>query len=157
MFAIELIKYWKLKRIIDKIDKEENITENLSKLFGVNFKIDYVGRRYAVLNPRIQGISSDPVSGSSSQVYEFTENGMVDYSYIDRWCMDRIHAASMFIINRELLDVMGYSLDKLDDNENYLFILKPILFDDLKDSFRKMIKRTLIILPILIILGLIVI
>lgn len=156
MFIIDLIRYWKLKRFIDKIDKEEHITQNLSELFKSKFKIDYVGRRYTILNPRINYDTIDDSSGYSSQIYEFTEDGMVDYSHVEKWCMDRIHAISIFLVNKSLLDVMCYSLNKLDDDENYLFVLKPILFDDLKISFKKMIKR-LSIISILIIISIILI
>lgn len=155
MFIVDLYRYLKLKRIIDKIDAEEHVTENLSKQFGAKFKIDYAGRRYTILNPRIQGISQDDMGTSASQIYEMTDNGFQDKIFIERWCMDRVRAASMFIMNKELLDIMTFSLDRLDSYENYLFILKPILFDDTKESFKKFIKRTsaaLIILAISFIL-----
>lgn len=143
MFIVELFKYRKLRKLIDKIDREEQIFDNFSKLFQSNFKTDWIGRRYTVLNPRVQGIDKDDTSGISSQIFEFTEQGMRDSIFIEKWCMDRIRAASLYIVNKQLLDVLTYSIERIDDNENYLFILKPILFDDLKDSFRKFIKRTL--------------
>ena len=157
MLIIELFKYRKLRKLIDKIDSEERIFDNFSKLFQSKFKVDWIGRRYTVLNPRIQGIDKDGTSGISSQIFEFTEQGMRDSIFIEKWCMDRIRAASLYIVNKQLLDVLTYSIERIDDNENYLFILKPILFDDLKDAFRKFVRRTLFTLgAVALVIGILI-
>ena len=59
MFIKNLIDHIKIKRIINTIVKEENLLENLSALFStenyiVNFKQDWIGRIYAVINPVVQ-------------------------------------------------------------------------------------------------------
>ena len=157
MLIVELFKYRKLRKLIDKIDNEEQIFDNFSKLFQSKFKTDWIGRRYTVLNPRIQGIDKDDTSGISSQIFEFTEQGMRDSIFIEKWCMDRVRAASLYIVNKQLLDVLTYSIERLDDNENFLFVLKPYLFDDLKDAFRKFVRRTLFTLgAVALVIGILI-
>ena len=56
MFIRNLIDYVKIKRIINKVIAEEDLLNNLSKLFSTNsyqvrFKQDWIGRIYAVVNP----------------------------------------------------------------------------------------------------------
>lgn len=130
LFVPTLFKYLKMNRLIKKIDENERLMQNLSELYGSEFKRDWVGRWYTVLNPLVQKMELSGM-GTDRRIFEFTENGLSDKTYIEKWCMDRMFAASNFIKNKELLDIMTYSLERLDNNQNYLFVLKPILFADL--------------------------
>ena len=57
MILYNFIKFFflnlKYTRLLNKIYKNENILNNLSQLFEVRFKKDWIGRVYAVLNPNI--------------------------------------------------------------------------------------------------------
>ena len=135
LFIPTLVRYAKLNRIVKKIDENEGLMYNLSQMYGSEFKRDWVGRWYTVLNPLVQDMRTE--DGTDRRIFEFTDNGLSDKTFIDKWCMDRMFAASNFIKNKELLDIMTYSLEKLDDNQNYLFVLKPVLFQDLKKTFKR--------------------
>lgn len=126
LFIPTLFRYSRLKRLIRKIDSAENLRRNLSELYGSDFKEDWAGRWYTVLNPLVRNMQT-----TDGVPFEYTEDGVTNRAYIERWCMDRMFAASQFIKNKELLDIMTYSIDRLDDSENYLFVLKPVLFDSL--------------------------
>lgn len=149
LFIPTLFRYVKMNRLIKKIDENERLMGNLSELYRSEFKRDWVGRWYTVLNPLVQDMSTD--SGTDRRIFEFTENGLSDKTYIEKWCMDRMFAASNFIKNKELLDIMTYSLEKLDNNQNYLFVLKPILFNDLIKTFKRFAVVTGILLASLIV------
>lgn len=132
LFLPTWIRYHRLRKLIRKVDQAENLVYNLSNLYGNQFREDWVGRWYTVLNPLVKDMKSlDGVP------FEYTADGISNQTYIEKWCMDRMFAASNFIKNKELLDVMTYKLERLDDHENYLFVLQPILFDDLKSSFKR--------------------
>lgn len=145
LFIPTWIQYRKLRRLIRKIDENESLLGNLSQLYGVQFKEDWIGRWYTVLNPLVRKMET--VDGIP---FEYTADGTTNRSYIEKWCMDRMFAASNFIKNRELLDIMTYRLDRLDENENYLFVLQPILFDDLKTTFKRF---SILSIGILVLVG----
>ena len=132
LFIPTLFRYNKLRRIIRKIDKAENLLGNLSQLYGAQFKEDWIGRWYTVLNPLVKKMET-----TDGIPFEYTNDGVSNRAYVEKWCMDHMFAATQFIKNKELLDIMTYNLERLDDNENYLFVLKPILFDELKHSFKR--------------------
>jgi hypothetical protein len=132
LFIPTLFRYHKIRRIIRKVDEAENLLGNLSNIYGAQFKEDWVGRWYTVLNPLVRKMET-----TDGVPFEYTNDGISNRAYVEKWCMDHMFAASNFIKNKELLDIMTYSLTRLDDNENYLFVLKPILFDDLKKSFKR--------------------
>jgi hypothetical protein len=147
LFIPTLFRYGKIRRIIRKVNENENLIGNLSKLYGVQFKEDWVGRWYAVLNPLVSKMETlDGVP------FEYTPDGVSNRAYVEKWCMDHMFAASQFIKNKELLDIMSYSLDRLDENENYLFVLKPILFNDLIKSGKRFFICLLVILVAVVVL-----
>ena len=63
------IRYTSLLR---KIYKDEKLIEKFSQLFDVEFRIDWIGRVYAVLNPNIINDKLDV----NTQIFEYTENGL---------------------------------------------------------------------------------
>lgn len=155
LFIPTVFRYIKMNRLIRKIDENENLMGNLSSLYKSEFKRDWVGRWYTVLNPMVQDMSTE--DGTDRRIFEFTENGLSDKTYIDKWCMDRMFIASNFIKNKELLDIMTYSLEKIDENQNYLFVLSPILFQDLKKTFKRFSIVTGILLLAFIVFCIVVI
>lgn len=136
------IKYYK---ILNKVYKEENLLENLSALFNVSFKKDWVGRIYAVFNPYVKDGSFNP----NIQIYEYTENGLVNDAYIEYHILTQLNIAKQFIKANNLFDLLTYRIKSLDDNGNYLFIMEPITWADCK----KYSKLAAIIWPLILILG----
>ena len=151
MITYNFIKYLilniKYTRILKHIYKDEQIPENLSKLFNTNFKIDWIGRMYTVINPNL----IDGIYDASSQIFEYDERGLSNDAYIERFIMQKLNIASNYIKANNLFDLLTYEIKKLDDYDNYLFIIKPITLDD----FVKNSKRFGILLVSLFRAGLI--
>lgn len=119
------IKYCK---ILNNVYKNENLLENLSALFKVQFRKDWIGRVYAVFNPHIQ----DGIFNPNNQIYEYTEQGLVNDAYVEAYILNQLNIAKQFIRANNLFDLLTYRLKKLDDNDNYLFIMEPITWSDCK-------------------------
>lgn len=136
------IKYTKLLR---RIYKEEQLLEKFSHMFGTEFRIDWVGRIYTVINPNI----IDDKLDVNTQIFEYTENGLSNRPYIEKWIMTKFNIIKDFIMTNNLFDVLTYELNKIDEYDNYLFIIKPITFDDCK----KWTKIFAIVYGILAVIG----
>lgn len=141
-YLILNIKYTK---ILNKIYKEENISQNLSLLFKSNFKQDWIGRLYTVINPNLLGEDFD----INTIIYEYGEEGLNNKAFVERWIMTRLNIAQSFIQANNLFDLLTYDIKKLDDYDNYLFIIQPITLNDcLKYS-----KLFSILISILVVIG----
>ena len=138
------LKYW---RLLKNIYKEENLIDNLSKLFNVEFRIDWLGRIYAIFNPHIQ----NGMFEQNNQIYEYTENGLTNESYVKSYIMSRLNIADRFIRANNLFDLLTYKLKKIDNYDNYLFIIQPITLDDCLTA----VKRFLIMAFVIMILSVI--
>lgn len=128
----------KYSRLLRKIYQEEDLLPHLSELFGATFRIDWIGRVYAVLNPNIRDGKWDP----ESQVFEMTDDGLNNDAYVEKWIMDRLNVAKGFIRVNNLFDLLSYEIRPLDDYGNYLFIFKPITLDDAVGSVKKILAWT---------------
>ena len=117
------IKYTKLLR---RIYKEEQLLEKFSQLFNTEFRIDWVGRIYTVINPNIINDQLDV----NTQIFEYDENGLTNKPYIEKWIMTRFNIVKDFIMANNLFDVLTYEIEKIDEYDNYLLIIKPITFDE---------------------------
>lgn len=149
-FIKYLISNIRYTRLIKKVYKDEDLINKFSKLFGVEFRIDWVGRLYAVLNPNITEDKLD----LTTQFFEYDENGLNNKLYLERWIMTKFNLVKDFILANNLFDLLTYTIEKIDEYDNYLFIIKPITFDD----FVKNTKRFLTIYGIfaVILIGLII-
>lgn len=136
------IKYCK---ILNDVYKNENLIDNLSALFKVRFRKDWVGRVYAVFNPHIQ----EGIFNPNNQIYEYTEQGLVNDAYVEAYILNQLNIAKQFIRANNLFDLLTYRLEKIDENDNYLFIMEPITWEDCK----KYSKRFAILLTVLGIIG----
>ena len=125
-FIKNLILNVKYTRLLNKIYKDEDLLSKFSQLFGVEFRIDWVGRIYAVLNPNIIDNQLD----LNTQIFEYGENGLTNAPYVEKWIMTRFNIIKDFIMANNLFDLLTYEIKKLDDYDNYLLIIKPITFDD---------------------------
>jgi hypothetical protein len=130
MITYKFIKYLythiKYFRILNDVYKQEKLLENLTALFKVEFKKDWVGRIYAVFNPHIQ----DGIFNQNNQILEYTNEGLSNSSYVESYIMTQLNIAKQFIKANNLFDLLTYKLIKLDDNDNYLFIIQPITWED---------------------------
>ena len=141
-YLILNIKYTK---ILNKIYEEENISQNLSMLFKSSFKKDWIGRLYTVINPNLLGEDFD----INTIIYEYGEEGLNNKAFVERWIMTRLNIAQTFIQANNLFDLLTYDIKKLDDYDNYLFIIQPITLNDcLKYS-----KLFSILISILVVIG----
>ena len=145
-FIKYLILYIRYAKMIKSVFEKEGLLKSFSLLFNSEFRMDWIGRVYTVLNPIVQNVE-DPTIGSAVAIYEFTENGgLSNRMWVEKWVMDRLYAAQQFIQDNNLFDLLTYDITRLDDNENYLFVLKPLHFNELK----KWTKRFLITFGVII-------
>ena len=129
-----LYKYIRYQHIIKKICSQENLSDNLSKLFGTTFETDWIGRMWVVLNPYVQDMNDAAGSqNTSTTIYQYNKDGVLSNDYaIERWVMMRMNIASEFIVNNNLFEILTYKIKKLDADNNYLFVLQNVMLDDIK-------------------------
>lgn len=145
-----IVQFLKYQRYIKVILKNEDILNKMSSQFGAKFEIDKIGRIWTVLNPHIQNMK--PTEGSSSLIYQFNEDGtMTNDTAIEKWVMDQLNIANLFIQEHELWELLTYKIKKLDNDKNYLLIIQNIF----TDSMMKEVKRYLIGLGVLVVLGIV--
>lgn len=142
-----LFKNIKYTRILNKVYDNENILNNLSKLFEVNFKKDWIGRIYAVINPSIQ----NGVYDQNKQIYEYGQDGLTNHMFVEQQIMEKLNVAQQFIQAQNLFDLLTYEIRKLDEYNNYLFIIQPITLPDCLEYT----KKFTIVYSILILIGII--
>lgn len=130
MILFNFLKYFilnlKYTRILKKVYHDENLLLRFSQLFGTEFRIDWVGRIYTVINPNVIKEQFD----TNTQIFEYGENGFSNTVYIEHWIMNKLNIAQNFIMANNLFDLLTYEIKRLDNYDNYLFIIKPITFDD---------------------------
>lgn len=141
-FIKYFIQYIRCKRMLESIYVNENIIYNLSELYGVNFKKDWIGRLYAIINPLV---NIDP----NDRIFENTEEGYSLHAFVEKWLLERLSIASNFIMDKSLFELATYHIEQVDDDYNYLFTIEPIAWYD----FNKWLKRFLILLGVLLIIG----
>ena len=118
--------HWKYSRLLKKVYKSENLIQNLSGIFGVQFKMDWVGRIYAVFNPFIK----NGQYSNENKIFEYNNQGLDDSQFVETQIVETLTIASSFIRSKNLFDLLTYKIKKLDDYDNYLFIIQPITFED---------------------------
>lgn len=146
-FIKNLILNIKYSKIIRKVYKEDDMINKLSQLFDTEFRMDWVGRLYCVINPNIIENKFDV----NTQVFEYGENGLNNNVYIEKYIMTKLNAIKDFVIANNLFDLLTYHIEKIDEYDNYLFVIEPITFQDCK----KWTKIFLIVYSILIFFGII--
>jgi hypothetical protein len=116
----------KYTRILKRIYRDEQLLLKFSQLFGIEFRIDWVGRIYAVINPNVINDKFD----INTQIFEYTEEGLTNKPYVEKYIMTKLNAIRDFVMANNLFDLLTYEIKRLDEYDNYLFIIKPITFDD---------------------------
>ena len=127
-FIKNLILNVRYTKLLKKIYQDEQLLSKFSQLFGTEFRIDWVGRVYTVINPNIINEQFDV----NAQIFEYGENGFSNAPYIEKWIMTKFNIIKDFVMANNLFDLLTYELKKIDDYDNYLFIIKPITFDECK-------------------------
>ena len=126
LFFKYLLLNIKYTRILNDVYKNENLLDNLSGLFKVDFRKDWIGRVYAVFNPHVQEGIFDP----NNQIYEYNEEGLTNKPYVEAYILNQLRIAKGFIRANNLFDLLTYRIERLDDNDNYLFVMQPITLED---------------------------
>ena len=113
-------------KILKQVDKIENIWSNLGKMLNTTFKTDWIGRKYAVINPSLSNDEYD----SNSQIFEYGPDGLSDLPGVENWLMKRLLIAQQFIQTKNLFDILTYKIEKIDDYNNYLIVFQVFPLDD---------------------------
>lgn len=146
LFIKYLILHLRYTKILKKVYKDENLLNNLSSLFKVPFKMDWMGRVYAVFNPHVQ----DGVFNPNNQIYEYDENGLTNKAYVESYIMNQLNIAKRFIQASNLFDLLTYKIKKIDDFDNYLFIMQSITYEDFKTATKRFLWMFLTICLIIV-------
>lgn len=146
LFIKHLILHLRYTKILKKVYKDENLLDNLSSLFKIPFKIDWMGRVYAVFNPHVQ----DGVFNPNNQIYEYDENGLTNKAYVESYIMNQLNIAKHFIQASNLFDLLTYKIKKIDDFDNYLFIMQSITYEDFKTATKRFLWMFLTICLIIV-------
>lgn len=130
MIVYNFLKYLILSirysRILNKVIREENILPGLSIMLGTELNQDWIGRIYGVINPYIKDGKFDPES-IITELGKDVSSEMV----IEKFIMERLSIAQQFIRANNLFDLLTYEIKRIDNNENYLFVMEPIPYEDL--------------------------
>ena len=137
-----LIQFIQYNKALSKVYREENIVENLSRTLETTFKVDWVNRLYTIFNPNLK----NGVFDRSNPIYSYNEQGLNTDEFVRQYIMTKLSAADHYINATNLFELGTYELKKLDNYDNYLFIIKPLPLD----NFLKYSK--LMIIPIVLII-----
>lgn len=117
--------YFKTLRLLKR--ESDTLLKSLSVSFGHRFRMDKIGRIYTVINPMVQNIDT----GGNTLIYDGNNEPMIKEYLIK--CMLLLKS---FIGNNNFFDILTYDIKQLDDDQNYLVILKPIFLDDTIKYFK---------------------
>lgn len=126
-----IFEHTRYQKILNEAYEREELIAKLSTIFGVQFRKDWMGRLYAVVNPAIKDGKFD-----TSQVFEYTQEGYDTTEHARQWMLERTIAMEGFIQTNNLFDALLFDIKKLDDSGNYLFILSPTTFPEVADNIK---------------------
>lgn len=135
--------------LLNRIYREERLLEGLTLMFGSEVKQDWIGRIYVVINPHIKNGKWDP----ESMVQELG-NDEVSRAVAMNMIMGTLTTVQQFIKANNLFDLLTYEIRQISNNDDYLLIMEPITYPDLKNYGKKFLM-TYGVLLLLIILFLI--
>lgn len=140
-FLKNLILYIQYTRALKQAYKQENVISNLSDTFGTTFKKDWIGRLYTVFNPNLVNGKFD----RNNPIYSYNEKGLNTDEFVRQYILTKLSVIDHFVNARNLFELVTYEIKRLDNYDNFLFIIKPIPFDDLMKYLK------LLWIPILVI------
>lgn len=138
-FIRAFIENRRYQKILDKAYQDEELIAKLSTIFGVQFRRDWVGRLYAVINPAIKDGQFD-----QTQIFEYSAGGYDTTEHAKQWVVERMIMVENFIQTNNLFDVLTYDVQSLDENGNYLLIILPITLPDVLNNIKGACWETLI-------------
>ena len=142
-----LILFIQYSKALNKAYKDENVIQNLSATFEVPFRKDWVNRLYTIFNPNIKNGQFD----RSNPIYSYNERGLNTDEFVKQYILTKMSAIDKFVNARNLFELVTYDIRKLDNYDNYLFIIKPLPFD----NFIKYCK--LVWIPVILIIAAVII
>lgn len=146
----DIHNFIKTSRAVKEAYKKEGIIEKFNQLYGVSFKVDNVGRLYAVISPVLQNIQNN----GTSQIFEFGPGGLSDKTYIEQWIMIKLNAVEKLIAAQNLLDILTFDIREVvmdgEPTGNYLVIFSPVGFEEFNTAWKKL---TITIVSTLAIVG----
>lgn len=146
--------YNKCKKIWLGACQDEHLLEVLNMETGLNFKLDWIGRAYAVTNPTTWKI--DDVTGVSTQIFEFTVDGQVsDTAAVEHFIYNKIANINRYIEMHELFELITYKIKRLDDYNNFLIIFQPAPMEKLKKWTKIFVGELLAVIAAIITLSII--
>lgn len=146
-FFKNLFRHIKYQRIIDSAYQNEMLIARISTLLGVQFKLDWIKRLYAVINPNIKDGKYNP-----EQIYEFDFNSTPDNTeWVTKWIMERLQILQNFMQTSNLFDVIEYHIKDLD-NYNYLVVFQSITLAPLLKSIKWAVLELAILVSICVFL-----
>ena len=122
-----IFNFIRYNRYIKEAIKVENLLDKLKYLFGGReFKQDWIGRIYTVINPNIDNLNE----AGNTLIYEDSK------PVIEKWLMDNLNIMVNFITTNNLFDILTYKINKIDEDDNYLVIFQNIYYDNAKKSLK---------------------
>lgn len=136
MILYNFIKYLVLSirynNLLNRVYREERLLEGLTLMFGSEVKQDWIGRIYVVINPHIKNGKWDP----ESMVQELG-NDEVSRAVAMNMIMGTLTTVQQFIKANNLFDLLTYEIRQISSNDDYLLIMEPITYPDLKNYGKK--------------------
>lgn len=121
----------------------------LKQYLHVQFKKDWIGRLYGVINPNID------INGNidfSTQIIEFTEDGLSTDSYVQNWVYKQMNLIkSVFNLQKSgFFDYIGASFKHVGptNSDNWLVVFDIVDRKRFTFSLYKLIKQTILYLII---------
>lgn len=146
MFVISFFKnawqYFKYKKILNDIYKNENIIENLKESVDLDFRKDWMGRLYTVVNPFIKNGKYDP----DAMIFDYNDGKISLDTYVEHQFVEKMNLIQSFVISKEMFDLVTYDVKKIDKFGNFLVILEPVPYQDFISDSKKMAKLFAILL-----------
>lgn len=122
-----IFNFLRYNRYIRKAIKAEYLLDKLKYLFGGReFRQDWIGRVYTVVNPNV-----DNINDSGNTV--IFEDGK---PMVEKWLMDNMNLMSQFITTNNLFDVLTYKIEKIDEDDNYLIVLQNVFYENAKKELK---------------------
>ena len=131
--------YFKTLRLLKR--ERSTLLKSLTLSFGHRFRMDKIGRIYTVINPMVQNIDT----GGNTLIYDGNNEPMIKEYLIK--CMLLLKT---FIGENKMFDILTYDIKQLDEDQNYLVILKPIFLDDTIKYFKRFLYIILCLLIVCI-------
>lgn len=153
MWIKDLFSFWRLRRDLLRDYKIENLEERFTELFGVKFNTDRAARLYGVMNPLLMNMRSN----NTSQIYEYSSEGMTDYTYVKNYVLTRLIAVEKMFAAQNLLDVLKFDIEAIyvdgKPSGNYLITFTPYNLKDYEKARKKLFILIGILLLILVVAG----